>query len=76
MWVWSHARGEDVSIADITQRFVTLDDTTRAVPDQRSVEVYRELQGLFDETARDLSGVFARHRRLLAGGVQAGVRLV
>jgi xylulokinase len=68
MWVWSHARGEDVSIADITQRFVTLDDTTRAVPDQRSVEVYRELQGLFDETARDLSGVFARHRRLLGGG--------
>jgi xylulokinase len=67
MWVWSHARGEDVSIADITQRFVTLDDTTRAVPDQRSVGVYRELQELFDETARDLAGVFARHRRLVAG---------
>jgi xylulokinase len=67
MWVWHHARGEDVPITDIAQRFVTLDGTTRAVPDQRSVEVYRELQELFDETARDLSGVFARHRRLVAG---------
>jgi xylulokinase len=68
MWVWHHARGVDVPITDIAQRFVTLDETTRAVPDQRSVGVYRELQELFDETARDLSGVFARHRRLLAGG--------
>jgi xylulokinase len=67
MWVWHHARGEDVPITDIAQRFVTLDETTRAVPDQRSVGVYRELQELFDETARDLSGVFARHRRLVAG---------
>jgi xylulokinase len=67
MWVWSHAQGEGVSIADITRRFVTLDDMTRAVPDQRSVEVYRGLQELFDETARDLDGVFARHRRLLPG---------
>jgi hypothetical protein len=57
-----------VSIADITQRFVTLDDTTRAEPDQRSVEVYREMQELFDEAARDLAGVFARHRRLASGG--------
>jgi xylulokinase len=67
MWVWSHAQGKNVSIADITQRCVTLNDTTRAVPDQRSVEVYRGLQELFDETARDLDGVFARHRRLLTG---------
>jgi len=67
MWVWHHARGEDVPITDITQRFVAPDEATRAVPNQRSVGVYRELQELFDETARDLSGVFARHRRLLAG---------
>jgi xylulokinase len=67
MWVWHHARGEDVPITDITQRFVALDEATRAVPNQDAAGVYREMQELFDEAARDLAGVFARHRRLLAG---------
>jgi xylulokinase len=67
MWVWHHARGEDVPIADIAQRFVALDAATRAVPDQGAAGVYREMQELFDEAARDLAGVFARHRRLVSG---------
>jgi len=66
MWVWHHARGEDVPITDIAQQFVALDGATRAVPDQCAAGVYREMQDLFDEAARDLSGVFARHRRLLS----------
>jgi xylulokinase len=66
MWVWHHARGEGVPITDIAQQFVALDDTTHAVPNQGAAGVYREMQDLFDEAARDLSGVFARHRRLLS----------
>jgi len=66
MWVWHHARGEDVPITDIAQQFVALDDTTRAVPDEGAARVYREMQELFDLAARDLSEVFARHRRLVS----------
>jgi xylulokinase len=68
MWVWHHATGAPRPIADIAQQFVALEEATRAIPNQGAAGVYREMQELFDETARDLSGVFARHRRLLPGG--------
>jgi hypothetical protein len=44
-----------------------LDEATRAEPNPGPAGVYREMQELFDEAARDLSGVFARHRRLVSG---------
>jgi len=66
MWVWHHARGEDVPIADIAQRCVALDDTTRAVPDEGAAGMYCEMQELLDGAARDLAGVFTRHRRLVS----------
>jgi xylulokinase len=64
MWVARRARGLDGPISDFTDRFVALDDTTRAVPNPAASSVYREMQALFEATARDLRGVFARHRRI------------
>lgn len=69
MWVWHHATGSPRPIADIARQFVALDETTRAVPDARAAAVYREMQALFDRSARDLGGVFAAHRRLLSGAI-------
>lgn len=65
MWVWEHAHGRDVPIGDITARFVTLDEKTRAVPDRARVARYGELQQLFDRTARDLGPSFTLHRRFI-----------
>ena len=64
MWVARHARGDDGPISDFTDRFVALDETTRAEPDSKASAVYRDMQALFDATARDLRGVFTLHRRL------------
>ena len=68
MWVWEHARGHDVSIEDIAGRFVKLDEKTRAVPDPKRVAIYREMQRLFDRTARDLGAAFTLHRRFITAG--------
>jgi xylulokinase len=67
MWVWHHATRAPRPIADIARQFVVLDEATRAEPNPGPAGVYREMQELFDEAARDLSGVFARHRRLVSG---------
>ncbi len=69
MWVWLNATGAPRPIEDIARQFVTLDETTRAVPDAKAVGVYRQMQALFDQSARDLGGVFATHRRLLTGAL-------
>jgi len=69
MWVWLNATGAPRPIEDLARQFVTLDETTRAVPDAKAVGVYRRMQALFDQSARDLGGVFAMHRRLLTEGV-------
>jgi hypothetical protein len=66
MWVWLHATGTPTPIADLARQFVALDETTRALPDVHAAAVYREMQGLFDLAARDLGGVFAKHRGLLS----------
>ena len=65
MWVWHSANGAPKPIEEIARQFVGLDESTRAVPDGHSAGVYRGMQELFDQTARDLSGVFTRHRQLL-----------
>jgi xylulokinase len=68
MWVWEHERGRDVAIEDIAARFVRLDEKTRAVPVPSRVAVYRELQQIFDRTARDLGAAFTMHWRFVVRG--------
>jgi xylulokinase len=65
MWVAGLARGVRGPISDLTERFIALDESTRAEPRSGASAVYRELQALFDGTAGDLGGVFAHHRRVL-----------
>jgi xylulokinase len=67
MWVSGHARGRPVSIEELTGRFITLDERTRAVPDRARVGVYRELQRLFDRATSDLGASFSLHRAFLSG---------
>ncbi|MEI6670281.1 MAG: xylulokinase [Acidobacteriota bacterium] len=67
MWVWSHERDEPMSIERLTDRFVTTDESTRAVPNPATRRIYRELQVLFKGAANDLAPSFLQHRRIIGG---------
>jgi xylulokinase len=65
LWCWRRQQGENVSISDITDEFVEVNREETATPDQKNVEVYRELQELQDETSLALRKVFAKHREFV-----------
>ena len=65
LWCWRLQRGEKISISDITDEFVKLNSAETARPSPKSVEAYRELQTIQDETARALRPVFTRHRQFV-----------
>jgi len=65
LWCWRKQQGEKVSINDLTDEFVTLNDSETATPDKKNATVYRELQALQDETSAALRGVFKKHRQFV-----------
>ena len=65
LWCWRRQQGEQVSIADITDRFVTLNGRETTEPKPENVAVYAETQALQDELSRALRPVFKSHRRLV-----------
>ena len=65
LWCWRLQQGEKISIQEITDRFVELNQHETAQPDPRNVAMYRELQALQDEMSRSLRDVFAKHRQFV-----------
>jgi xylulokinase len=65
-WVHEQERGNTISIENLADRFVTLDERTRVLPDQRRVELYKDVQELFERVAFDLERAFAFHRSILS----------
>lgn len=65
LWCWRNQQGEDVSIEEITNRFVQLNRAETAHPRVANVAVYREAQALQDDLSKSLRGVFAKHRRFV-----------
>jgi xylulokinase len=65
LWCWRRQNGEKVSIQDITDRFIEINQSETAEPDARHAATYAELQGLQDELSRSLREVFSRHRRFV-----------
>ena len=65
LWCWRLQEGEKTMISEITDEFVELNAAETAQPDQKNVEVYRELQGIQDELSSALRGVFGKHRRFV-----------
>src|SRR4051794_37489015 len=61
LWTWRQNNGEKVSITEITDQFVELNPGEAAQPDQKNVEVYRELQALQNDMSGALRGVFTKH---------------
>ena len=65
LWCWRLQQGEKISISEITDEFVELNQLETATPNKQNVEVYRELQVLQDESSKALRGVFSRHREFV-----------
>lgn len=66
VWAWSHQTGTGSSIESLCDRFISLDETTRARPDAVRVDTYRKMQSLHDGIVRDLANAFSMHRTLIA----------
>ena len=65
LWCWRLQKGEKVKIENITDEFVTLNDSETSTPKADAVAAYRELQELQDDLSQSLRGVFAKHRKFL-----------
>lgn len=65
LWCWRLQQGEKSSIAEITDEFVELNKSETAAPNEKNVEIYRELQALQDEASKAMRGVFAKHRQFV-----------
>lgn len=76
-WVWYREAGRDRSLADLTARFVVLDEERRCRPRAESRSAYRPLKRLFRAVTHRLRGLqgedpFELRRELLqSGGAQA-----
>ena len=66
MWCRRRKCGEQVSISDLTDRFVKLDARQIARPKKRNVAVYREIQAIQDDLSANLKGVFSSRRKLFS----------
>jgi xylulokinase len=65
LWCWRLQQGEKVSIGEITDQFVELNNLETALPNAENVKVYQELQELQNELSRELRGVFGMHRQFV-----------
>ncbi|HEU0009480.1 MAG TPA: xylulokinase [Verrucomicrobiae bacterium] len=68
LWCWRREKGEKVGISDITDAFVKLNKSETARPNKASVEMYRELQALQDDTSLALRKVFGQQRKFVLRG--------
>src|SRR6185436_16913770 len=62
LWCWRLQQGEKISIAELTDQFVEVNQAETARPDPGNAEVYRELQQIQDGMSSALLDVFKQHR--------------
>jgi sugar (pentulose or hexulose) kinase len=65
MWTYRRCSGERVSIQEITDRFVKVDEETLTSPKPGNVKIYEELQEIQNEVSLSLRRVFSKHRAYL-----------
>jgi xylulokinase len=65
VWTYRNYMGDRVTIQEITDRYVEVDENTLASPKQNNVEIYRELQKIQDKLSRSLRKAFHMHRLFL-----------
>jgi xylulokinase len=65
LWADRRNRGEDVSIEQLADQYVALDETTRARPVAANVSLYEKMQSLHNCLVNDLRPSFHTHRTLI-----------
>jgi xylulokinase len=65
LWCWRLQHGENISISNLTDRFVELNSRETAQPNSKRAAVYQELQTIQDSMSLALRGVFKQHRQFL-----------
>lgn len=66
IWAYRKHVGTPIKIEDLCDRYLTLDKTTRAKPNEANAALYTKMQTLHDRLANDLSASFQEHRALIA----------
>jgi xylulokinase len=65
LWAYHKRSGDPVSIDNLCDRHIALDEPSRAKPVPERVRLYEKLQSLHDRLVRDLGSAFGEHRRLI-----------
>jgi len=65
LWCWRQHEGEKVSVSDITNRFVELNKSETAEPNEKNAAIYRELQAIQNDLSSNLRDVFKKHRKFV-----------
>lgn len=65
--LWAHRKrtGDPVEIASLCDRYIELDESTRAKPDEARARHYHRMQEVHDRIVRDLGAAFTSHRSLI-----------
>ena len=58
--------GEKISISDLSDRFVKLNDGQTARPKKRNVAIYREIQAIQGDLSASLRGAFSSRSKLFS----------
>lgn len=66
IWAYRKHTGTPVTIGELCDRYLALDETTRAKPNAANVALYAKMQMLHDRLANDLRFSFSEHRQLIA----------
>jgi D-xylulose kinase len=65
LWSWRKSKDEDISISEITDRFVAVNRAETTEPDSKATALYSQVQELQDSLSKSLRPSFAAHRRLV-----------
>ncbi len=65
LWAYRKRAGNPESIENLCDRFIAVDESTRAKPDPERARMYARMQEVHDGIVRDLAASFAAHRRLI-----------
>jgi sugar (pentulose or hexulose) kinase len=65
LWAFRKQAGTPVGIEELCNRYVALDETTRAKPAAARVKRYAQMQLVHDQIVRELNPAFSAHRQLI-----------
>ncbi|MGH9850662.1 MAG: xylulokinase [Blastocatellia bacterium] len=65
LWADRKRAGKPESIEQLCDRYIAVDETTRAKPNPANVQMYSRMQEVHDGLVRDLAKSFTAHRRFI-----------